>query len=190
MVDTSILRPLRFCQELSDAQVERMADAAELVDLGAGEYLNKRKRSADYFYVILDGSVRLEQQDVDGNLIPLETLFQGTAIGISSLIDRETRQYMSDARALMPTTVLQFKPDNLMRLFYQDFELGFLVMKKVALIARDRLIYRTRPLENLPDVKRVAPGISAEIVPQSSRRGRGANQTIARADARRKKRRR
>jgi hypothetical protein len=41
---------------------------------------------------------------------------------------------------------VRFDANALTMLFYQDFELGYLMMKKIALIAKRRLMYRSFPI--------------------------------------------
>ncbi|OQX00361.1 MAG: hypothetical protein BWK80_62005 [Desulfobacteraceae bacterium IS3] len=76
----------------------------------------------------------------------METVGAGGAVGFSALIEMEEKSYLSDAKTLTPTKVLRFPANELTLLFYQDFELGFLMMKKIALVAKRRLMYRTHPI--------------------------------------------
>lgn len=146
MIQSEILRSFSFFEELSDVMLERVAAVAELRHYGEGVFLNKRKRAADYFYLILEGEISLEAESLTGKTVRLETITSGGAIGFSSLIETEAKRYISDARALTPVKLLRFLSDDLTLLFYQDFELGYLVMKKIALVAKRRLRYRTHPI--------------------------------------------
>ncbi len=149
MVSPDILRSLVFFEELSDEMIERLAAIAELRAYREGAFLNKRKKEALYFYIILEGEICLEVESLSGNTIRLETIVSGGAIGFSALIETETKRYISDAKALTPVTVLRFRATDLQLLFFQDFELGYLIMKKIALIAKQRLTNRTHPVEKL-----------------------------------------
>ncbi len=146
MVDPNILKSVQFFEELSDEMIERLASVARLQKYEAGDYLNKRRRDADYFYIILEGEISLQMESLTGKTVRLETIAPGGAIGFSSLIEMEKKAYLSDAKTLTPVKVLCFLSDDLMLLFYQDFELGFLIMKKIALVAKHRLMYRTHPI--------------------------------------------
>ncbi|BBO86841.1 Crp/Fnr family transcriptional regulator [Desulfosarcina ovata] len=146
MVDKSILRPVRFFEDLSDEMLESIAGIAELRMYDSDVYLNKRKRSADYFYVILEGEVGLQLETLSGKIVRLETIGAGGAIGFSSLVESKKHEYLSDAKTLMPTKAIRFRNDELQLLFYQNFQMGYLIMKKIAYIARRRLVYRTYPI--------------------------------------------
>ncbi len=146
MVDRSIVKATRFCQDLSESQIDQLAEIADLIEIETGQYLNERSRKAEYLYLILDGVVSLQAEDINGQVKDIETLFAGSVLGASSIIDREFPEYMSDALALTPLKALRFRADDMMKLFYQDFELGFYLMKKTAMIMRRRLIYRVHPV--------------------------------------------
>lgn len=147
MVSPDILKNLSFFEELSDTMIKRLASIAELKAYEEGVYLNKRKKDAQYFYIILEGEISLEMESLTGKTVRLETIAPGGAIGFSSLIETQSKQYISDARALTPVRILRFRADDMTLLFYQDFELGYLIMKKIARVAKRRLVYRTHPIE-------------------------------------------
>lgn len=147
MVQVDLLKTFSFFEEFSDEMLERVAAVADLRRYKEGAFLNKKKKAADYFYLIIEGDISLEVESLTGETVRLETITSGGAIGFSSLIEMETKRYLSDAKALTPVEILRFPADALMLLFYQDFELGFLMMKKIALVAKRRLMYRTHPIE-------------------------------------------
>ncbi|MEI6260444.1 MAG: Crp/Fnr family transcriptional regulator [Deltaproteobacteria bacterium] len=150
MVPKDMLKSIVFFEDLSDEMLERMAAIADLRHYTEGEYLNKRRNPADNFYIILEGAISLETEDITGKKHNLETLMVGAALGFSSLIETESKRYLCDARVITtPTRTLRFKASDLISMFYLDFELGFLIMKKIALIAKRRLLYRTLPLASL-----------------------------------------
>ena len=146
MVPVELLRSATFFEELSDEMVERLAAIAELKQYPVGTYLNENKKTAHYFYIILEGDISLQVESLTGKTVRLETITPGGAIGFSSLIDMENKRYLSDAKVLATAKVVRFDANALTMLFYQDFELGYLMMKKIALIAKRRLMYRTYPV--------------------------------------------
>ena len=149
MVPPEILASITFFEELSDEMIRQLAAIAELKVYPEGVFLENRKRSANYFYIILEGEIGLQVESLTGKTLRLETITPGGAIGFSSLIEMENKRYISDARTLTPVKVLRFVADDMMLRFYQNFEMGFLIMKKIALIAKRRLVYRTMPIPKL-----------------------------------------
>ena len=146
MVPPQILKDLTFFEELSDAMIADLASLAEIKAYPEGAFLNKKKKDADFFYILLEGEISLEVDSLTGKTVRLETIAPGGAMGFSSLIEMGSKHYISDARALSPTKILRFPSLEMSRLFYQDFELGYLIMKKIAWVAKQRLVNRTYPV--------------------------------------------
>ncbi len=149
MVPVSILQSITFFDELSDEMIARLATIAELKMYDEDVFFDQRKRSAKYFYIVLEGEVSLQMETLTGKTVRLETITPGGAIGFSSLIDMASKRYISDAKTLSKVKLLRFQADDLVRVFYQNFELAYLIMKKIAWIAKMRLMYRTHPIPNL-----------------------------------------
>lgn len=149
MVPIRILQSISFFEELSDEMYNQLARIAELKMYQEDVFLDQRKRNASYFYILLKGEVSLQMESLTGKTVRLETITPGGAIGFSSLIDMESKRYVSDARTLSTVQLLRFRADDMTLLFYQNFELGFLLMKKIAWIAKTRLMYRTHPIPKL-----------------------------------------
>ena len=72
----------------------------------------------------------------------IDTITRGYAFGFSSLVDMEQKKYASHAIALTDTTLFKWSYPDLERLFYEDYEMGFLLMRKIAKIAKKRLQIR------------------------------------------------
>ena len=147
MVPSQILTNLAFFEELSIGMIERLGSMAEIKTYPEGAFLNKKKREAHFFYILLEGEISLEVESLTGKTVRLETIAPGGAMGFSSLIDMAPKRYLSDAKALTPVKILRFPSHEMSFLFYQDFELGYLIMKKIAWVAKQRLLNRTYPVE-------------------------------------------
>ena len=152
MIDPAILKSLAFYEDFSDEMIDRLAAIAQMREHQEGEFLNKRRRGARYFYNVLEGEISLEFESLLGKIVRLETVVAGSAIGFSSLIEMEEKTYLTDARAISFARVLRFPASDVMLLFYQDFELGFLMMRRIAYIAKRRLMYRTHPIPQILSV--------------------------------------
>lgn len=150
MLAPETLGEMKFFEELSSKHIERLATIGEVKAYPKGVFLDKNRRHANHLYVIMDGSISLQIESLTGKTIRLETVSAGGAIGFSSLIETHDKGYTSDAMLLTPAKLLRFKADELKLLFYQDFELGFLIMKKIAYVVKRRLMYRTLPIVKMP----------------------------------------
>lgn len=149
MVDPAVLKTVAFFDDLSDEMIDRLAAIGELKACREGDFLNDRRRTAKFFYIVLEGEISLEVESLTGKTVRLETIVPGGAIGFSSLIEMENKTYLTDARAMSPTRVLRFPAAELLLQFYQDFELGFLIMRRIAYIAKRRLLHRTHPIPQI-----------------------------------------
>lgn len=149
MLDPEILKSISFFEEFSDEMIERLAAVSELRAYEAGAFLNKKQRSAEYFYLVVEGEISLQVESLTGKTVRLETIAPGGAIGFSSLIEMAPKVYLSNAKTLTPAKVIRFRADDLMLMCYQDFEMGFFLMKKIAFIAKRRLMYRTHPIPRI-----------------------------------------
>jgi len=149
MIAPQSLKPISFFEEFSDEMIDRLAAVAEQRVYDAGVFLNKKQRAAEYFYLIIEGEISLQVESLTGKTVRLETIAPGGAIGFSSLIEMDHKVYLSNAKTLTPCTTIRFRANDLIMLCYQDFELGFLLMKKIALIAKRRLMYRTHPIPRI-----------------------------------------
>jgi len=69
-------------------------------------------------------------------------VIRGRSLGFSALVDTELRQYTTHARALTDVKLFAWEAAELEKLFYQDYEFGFLFMKSIARIAKNRLQVR------------------------------------------------
>lgn len=146
MVNKDTLKSLPFFDGFSEETLEKLAKKAEMKEYIMGLYLNWGRRSADKMWIILRGAISLTVENGGGEIIQLETLQEGDVLGFSSFVDIEPKEYTSVARVTEPTRALVFRADDILRLCQEDLEFGFLMMKKIAKIAKQRLITRTRLL--------------------------------------------
>ncbi len=72
----------------------------------------------------------------------IDTLGRGRIFGFSALVDTEQKKYTTHAKAIIDTKLFTWEANELERLFYQNFEMGFLFMKRIAKIAKTRLQIR------------------------------------------------
>jgi CRP-like cAMP-binding protein len=63
-------------------------------------------------------------------------------LGFSALVDTEDKSYTTSARVLTDTRLYAWKAEDLEALFSQDYEMGFLFIKRIAKIVKARLQIR------------------------------------------------
>jgi CRP-like cAMP-binding protein len=122
--------------------LEKLAEMTLIADYGAGNYIFEEGDYARYLYSIIDGKVGLELEKSTNNLVMIDTVARGRTFGFSALIDTEQKKYTTHARAITDTKLFAWDGTELEMLFYQDYEMGFLFMKRIAKIAKTRLQIR------------------------------------------------
>jgi len=75
-------------------------------------------------------------------ILNIDTITRGHTFGFSSLVDTELIKYTTHAKALADIKLYTWEAANLEKLFYEDYEIVFLLIKRIAKIAKTRLQIR------------------------------------------------
>jgi CRP-like cAMP-binding protein len=142
VVELDDLKSVVMFSSLKDAMLKKIAPVTLVTEFSAGSYIFKEGDYAKYLYAVIDGKVGLELEKSSGNSIMMDTVIRGRSLGFSALVDTELRQYTTHARALTDVKLFAWEAAELEKLFYQDYEFGFLFMKSIARIAKNRLQVR------------------------------------------------
>jgi CRP-like cAMP-binding protein len=142
MLDMEDLKSIIMLSDLNSAMLEKMLAATKKTTYSSGEYIFKEGDYAEYLYAVLNGKVGLELQKDTGTLVMINTITRGYSFGFSALVDTENRKYISHAKALNNTSLLKWCVEDLRKLFHKDCEMGYLLMKRIAKIAKKRLQVR------------------------------------------------
>jgi CRP/FNR family cyclic AMP-dependent transcriptional regulator len=139
MLEMEDLKSIIMLSDLNAAMLEKMLKVTKKTTYSSGEYIFKEGDYAEYLYAVLDGKVGLELQKDTSTLVMINTISRGYALGFSALVDTENRRYISHAKALSNVSLLKWSVEDLRRLFHKDCEMGYLLMKRIAKIAKKRL---------------------------------------------------
>jgi CRP-like cAMP-binding protein len=153
MVSPELLRRNPFFAGLSHEQIQLTAQLADEVEVEAGHVFFREDNALDKMYMLLDGAVaaflevpdRSQQQPVSGQLTGdvrtreavVTTYGAGEVFGWSALFQPPTAT--SGAKATSRCSVVAFDALQLLGLFEQDCQLGYLVTRKAAGLMRQRL---------------------------------------------------
>lgn len=139
MFDIQDIRQIIMLNYLTDPMLEKLKDLATVREYKAGEYIFKEGQYADCLYSIIEGRVGLEAaKDSSRNFLVMEA-HRGQTIGFSAILDPEHRKYLGHARALTDVKVFAWKGADLEKLMVEDYEMGFLIMRRIAHIIDKRL---------------------------------------------------
>jgi CRP/FNR family cyclic AMP-dependent transcriptional regulator len=142
VVELDDLKSIILLSHLTDTMLQNLADITLTAEYKAGDYIFREGTYARYLYAIIDGKVGLELEKTANNVILIDTVGRGRTIGFSALVDTEQKKYTTHARALEDTKLFVWDATELEMLFYKDYEMGYLFMKRIAKIAKTRLTIR------------------------------------------------
>ncbi len=131
------LRDHPFLSELPAASLRRLAAHAYRVDFEAGETIFREGASADRFFLIRRGRVRLDMEVPGRGLVEMETLGPDTALGWSWLVS--PYQWHLSAVALERTSAVASVASVLRSVVAADAVMGYEIMRRFAAVMFDRL---------------------------------------------------
>lgn len=154
----NILREVDIFQDLSESQLERVAQICDEKVCQIGAVIFEENTASDELYIIADGMVDIR---VDPSILgipsqagptTLTTLRRGQVFGEVALVDQGLRS--ASARcADNNTRLLVINRDDLIALCDQDFQMGYVLMRNIAadlsfkirsadLMIREQLLWR------------------------------------------------
>jgi len=139
MIDISQFRSIRMLSYLTDDMLKKIEPITTVMDFKEGEYVFREGEYAEYLYSIKEGDVALETEKNPTKLIMVTKVTCGMTLGFSCLLDTENRKYLGYARALTDTKLFAWKAVDLEKLFVKDYEMGFLIMRRIANVIEQRL---------------------------------------------------
>jgi CRP-like cAMP-binding protein len=142
VIELDDLKSVILLSHLTDPMLEKLAEIALMTEHSAGDYIFTEGAYARYLYAIVDGKIGLELEKTSNHLIMIDTLGRGRTFGFSALVDTEQKKYTTYARAITNAKLFAWEGTELEMLFYEDYEMGFLFMKRIAKIAKTRLQIR------------------------------------------------
>ena len=138
MVSLEIIRRYPFFSGLNMDQIVSLAKVADEVSVPGGHYLHLEGDDLNSFYLILEGEVNvittLPQKDKE---VVISTLGAGDAFGWSALVPPHSAT--AGAKTAIPTRLLAFDCQALLKMFDEDCHFGYTMMLKVAQLIRERL---------------------------------------------------
>lgn len=136
---TTAIKSIPWFLDLSPESIQRLSSTANVLSFDSGTILFTEGEQHPYFYIILEGKVRLESFVPGRGSLPILTAESLDVISWSSLTP-VVRQKTSTARVIAPTRLLAFHADSLMACCEADCDLGFVIMRRLANIVASRLL--------------------------------------------------
>jgi CRP-like cAMP-binding protein len=139
MMNPEEIKSVMLLSHLNEKMLEKVAVLASVVMVKKGEYVFKEGDYAENLYSVLVGKIALEVEKNSKTPVRIKDIIQFRTFGISSLVDSDEKKCISHAKAITDSKLICWKAAELEKLFYQDNELGFVFMKRIATILKDRL---------------------------------------------------
>jgi CRP-like cAMP-binding protein len=142
MFELDDLRATKLLSDFTDQQLGKIKQFSLKKEFRAGDYIFREGDFAGYLYAVHAGKVGLEVKKNSELQVSIDTIARGATFGFSALVDTEDKRYTTSAKALTDTQLIAWRGADVEELFYNDFELGFIFMKRIAAIAKKRLQIR------------------------------------------------
>ena len=133
------IKSIPWFLDLSPESIQRLNSIAEILSLDAGTIIFNEGDQHPYLYIVLDGKVRLESFVPGCGRLPIFTAESLDVVGWSSMTP-VVRQKTCTARVITATNLLGFNADALMACCEKDYELGFVIMRRLANIVATQLL--------------------------------------------------
>jgi CRP-like cAMP-binding protein len=119
--------------------LEKLLKITAMQEYNEGRYIFKQGDYAEFLYSVLDGKVGLEVEKSVNKPIQIHTIVRGFIFGFSALVDTDEKKYTTSAKSLTNAKIFMWKGSDLEKIFYQDYEMGYLFMKRIAKLIKTRL---------------------------------------------------
>ena len=127
--------------------VKKIMDISRMISHEAGDVLFRENDRAQYFYILLNGRVKLTIGE--GGRMVYNIAQNGEAFGWSSLIGREV--YSASAECLEPTKLLVTDRKILARILEEDPANGIIFFRHLAATLGNRLLETYKMIPPLSD---------------------------------------
>jgi len=132
--------------------IKKFMDISQMVSHAKGDVLFREKDPALYFYVLLNGRVKLGVGESDQMVYDVKQ--NGEAFGWSSLIGRY--EYSASAECIEATTLLKTDSEKLKKELEKDPANGLVFFKQLAATLGNRLleIYKMIPSSSEKEIRK------------------------------------
>jgi CRP-like cAMP-binding protein len=153
MISPELIRRYPFFAGLNMDQINKLSKLANEEIVETGHYFFHDDEELDYFYLAVEGAVaivfELPERDVEHKIsdqfmrklktkdVVISTVSPGDVFGWSGLIPPYTAT--AGSKALTPCRVITFNRKEIVELFNEDCEFGYLMTQKAAQVIRERL---------------------------------------------------
>lgn len=138
MISKKEIRRFEIFEELTDAELENIAEIAKLEQYDADKRIFEEKSWASNLYLVVKGSVVIKMKgDKGGEQLPIDNAAPGDIFGWSAVT--EPHAFTAAAWTAEKSDILVLDGKVLLDLFKKNNHIGYKVMSKVASVISSRL---------------------------------------------------
>jgi len=156
MISRETLKQIVMMGYLSDDMLDELIPITELLQYDEKEFVFHQGDKADRYFSIIQGKVLLEQRIATGVTVSISSIEAGFGFGWSALLDEEAEFYTSDAICAEATQLLSFRAQKLKALFEKDYQLGYIMSRRLLHVVKKRYDIRTeqfiKAIKDHPDL--------------------------------------
>lgn len=127
---TEKLKSISFFSDMSDYDLQQIAEITEEKTYAKGEAIIEERTSAERFFIIYHGKIEITKQFEDGEQFVLAVHSDGDFFGEMALLDEGPRS--ATARAVEPTSVLEITRSNFETLLYKAPVIAYHIIRELS----------------------------------------------------------
>ena len=141
MIAREDLKQINMLGYLTDEMLDKLLPITELKHFDKREIIFRQGDKAQYFYMLKEGKVILEQKITDKIAVSVSAIKPGNSFGWSAMLDEE--EYTIDAVCADPCKVFSLRDEKIKALFEKDHSLGYIMSQRLLHIIKRRYDIRT-----------------------------------------------
>ncbi len=135
--------------DLNEKMLEKISKITDIIEYKAEDYIFRKDEPASYLFSVQEGEVDLEIDIGNSAPIHLQGITPNFTFGISSLVDMDEKTYVKNAKTVTDSKIYRWKATELTKLFTEDYELGYLFMKRISKILKTRFTAKASLIADL-----------------------------------------
>ncbi len=156
MIKIEQLKKILFFQGLPEKILSKIADIAEIETHEEEAELFKQHQNLSDFYSVLSGKIFLSSRSPRGVSLNLHEVMPDHSFGLSAVIGDVEASF--SAICAEKSEVIKLSNDNMLKLFEEDKELGYLIMLRVVQFFNSRMNKHThqflQSIASHPEIKK------------------------------------
>jgi CRP-like cAMP-binding protein len=136
--DAKLIRKFECFRQLTDEQVEKIAEISNSICYSAGHVLVEEGEKGEILYLLIDGDVDVFYRNPVTGMEKVDTVSSEEVIGCSAMVPPYV--YTATEKARSDVEVLEIKADALREIIQKDPDIGLKIQEHIIKILNDRIL--------------------------------------------------